>query len=339
MNSRELQKEINKKDVSMEKWWKTKWNYIMMFIFVAVGGALFALIDVVPGAISTAGLCIAGWYVGNPIGNRRQANMLYDGACKLARQNNMSLPQFAISTLDLDRLEKIKKYSGVARNAYINEFLDDGYINIYQRYVLRTCEISVEDIDDRIEELSKEDGIPTEVLNIRNTKASLEDVLSAFDQDDGINQDSEKPKAEVNSFLSSQLARSMQKTQIMEEAITAELKIYEQIQMYSEHKHIDHETSKRNFENQKYAREKLYNFLSTDEILSSEFSKYSFEDFSNAIDCLRAMGLTFSKNEDYIPIAAFCFKTPLSITIEGFIEEKIDLYTAMVRLLEYFNKE
>ena len=348
MNELNAQKEINKQDEREMNWWKTKWNYIMMFVFSVSGTVLFALIDATLGGFMAAGFGVAGWYVGNPIGNKAQKDNLYRGANRLARELNMNLSQFAISTLTIKQLNVIKKSSDTTLASYVNDLFYDGYINIYQRYVLETRHINDDYIDKRIKELRKKGAVPDKVVNIQDNNASLENVLSAFDQDDGVKQNSEtkteaviveKTKSKPKSFFSSQLARSMQKTKIMEEAIAAELKIYEQIQMYSEHKHIDHETSKRNFENQKYAREKLYNFLSSDEILSSEFSKYSFEGFSNAIDCLRAMGLTFSKNEDYIPIAAFCFKTPLSITIEGFIEEKIDLGTAMVRLLEYFNEE
>lgn len=115
----------------------------------------------------------------------------------------------------------------------------------------------------------------------------------------------------MNIFTS--LFRSIKKSRVMAKAIVAE---------------------KNHSDMEKY-RKKLYDFLLRDQILSF-ISELGFDYFSELLSQLKAMGLSYSKKGDYIPVAAFCFLEPLSWVVNYHTDSISISFDTLCLLLQNF---
>lgn len=121
----------------------------------------------------------------------------------------------------------------------------------------------------------------------------------------------------MNIFQS--LFRTHKKNKVMKKAIKAETSTYDTDVLLQ-------------------SRRQLYDFLLNDEILSQSISNFSFEQFSQTIDILKSMGLTYSSRGDYYPIAVFCFLPSLSATASYFFSNEYTPNDYYSFLCTYFGK-
>jgi hypothetical protein len=86
------------------------------------------------------------------------------------------------------------------------------------------------------------------------------------------------------------------------------------------------------------ARRELYDFLLKDEVLSEGIRQFSFEQFCDAISYLKAMGLRFSNDGNYIPISTFCFLQPLAWVSSLRIDKELTYNEYVTLISRYFGR-